>query len=84
MNFPGFDDQAIYRRTRRGGIKLVDMVGYEYFRTNCMANGVQAWRCVNFTGSKYEKCSVRAYTQSNGTFDKVKVTGTHLHLPRVA
>lgn len=44
--------------------------------------GKQAWRCINFTGSKFEKCSVRAYTESYGLFDIVTVNGEHNHPPR--
>lgn len=80
--FAGFGDRAIYRRTRRGGIKLVYQE-YEYYQTNGLLNGVQVWRCVNFYGSKHNKCTVRAYTQPYGSIDRVKVNGTHSHLPRV-
>lgn len=80
--FTGSDDVAIYRRTRKGGIKLL-YKQYEYFRTNFMTNGVQAWRCVNFTGNKYEKCTVRAYTELDGATNKVLVNGVHSHPPRI-
>lgn len=74
-------DTAIYRRTRKGGIKLMHR-DYEYFKTNVISDGSQAWRCVNFTGSKWEKCSVRAYTRSFGLNDVVEIKGVHMHPPR--
>lgn len=56
---------------------------YEYFRTNSIKNGLQAWGSVNCTGIKFEKCNVRAYTERHGSIETVMINGVHLHPPRV-
>lgn len=79
--FTDFKDVAIYRPTRKGGIKLRHK-NYEYFATNSKVNGDLVWRCANFTGVKTEKCLVRAYTRKFGLVDKVRVNGEHMHPPK--
>lgn len=40
-----------------------------------MSNGLQVWHCVNYYGSKYEKCTALVYTQPRGLIDIAKVHG---------
>lgn len=79
--FSDFPDIAFYRKTKKGGFKLVHN-GYEYYKQDRNAGGDQLWRCINFTGAKSAKCNVRAYTRNFGLVDRVRVNGFHMHYPR--
>lgn len=79
--FSDYIDVAFYRKTKKGGFKLVHN-GYEYYKQERTLDGIQAWRCINFTGCQSAKCNVRAYTRNFGMVDRVRVNGFHMHYPR--
>lgn len=77
-----FTGRPIYRKTRRGGIKLA-FNDYEYFKERERHDGVIVWRCINFTGKHFKRCSTKAYTKYSSPTAQIALQGMHNHVPRI-
>lgn len=73
----GFNEEATFILNKKNNMNLVHN-DYEYRKHRLTRQGQTYWYC----GKKVQfKCKAKAYTIQLGLKHRVRVTGTHNHLP---